>query len=388
MSDHGSKQSHHHPDELRTIEEHLQTEHKLEVVRRYFGAWAGIIANTSRRTFSNRDMYIVDTHAGAGLHASDKHPDGWVYGTPLIACEVARTVQRQHPGAHVHVRAIDVDSRWVLRLRNRVDAFSRATHTDDRVDVQVIEDDFANRVRPILTEADKMRALSLWFIDPYGVKEIPFDALRPLNDLAYGPEVIINLDLGGIWRIKSANEVPDLYDWKQHDPDRQTTLTALYGDRGIWERALVPGQPYHRQLESLARAYAELFSSFKLRNFYPLRASNSQFRFLIHLTHADLGARRFKEAYETSWNVGLFAGRALDQPTRAHAAQTYWAVYRGRGTSLSQLYEEHLRTFNKPVLASICRAAEQGGFGHFDEGSEVMDWAQERTDPQTTMLLE
>ena len=52
---------------------------------------------------------------------------------------------------------------------NRVDIFARATHTDDRVDVEVIKDDFANRVRPILTEADKMRALSLWFIDPYGV---------------------------------------------------------------------------------------------------------------------------------------------------------------------------------------------------------------------------
>ena len=116
-----------------------------------------------------------------------------------------------------------------------------------------------------------------------GCEGDPVRRSKTSQRVAYGPEVIINLDLGGIWRLKSANEVPDLYDWKQHDPDRQTTLTALYGDRGTWERALVPWQPYHRQLESLARAYAELFSSFKLRNFYPLRASNSQFRFLIHL---------------------------------------------------------------------------------------------------------
>jgi three-Cys-motif partner protein len=387
LTEHESKQPQ-HPDELRTIEEHLQTEHKLEVVRRYFGAWAGIIANTSARTFSNRDMYIVDTHAGAGLHASDKHPDGWVYGTPLIACEVARTVQRQHPGTQVHVRAIDVDSRWVFRLRNRINTFTKPSHTGDRVDVEVIQDDFANRVPPILTEAAKKRALSMWFIDPYGVKEIPFNALRPLNELAYGPEVIINLDLGGIWRLTSATEVPDLFDWKQHDPERQTTLSALFGDRASWEKALLVGAPYHRQLESLARAYAELFNTFKFRNFYPLRSSNSQFRFLIHLTHAALGARRFKEAYETSWNVGLFAGRALDQATRAHAALTYWAVYRGRETSLTQLYEEHLRPFNKPALAPICRAGEQGGFGHFDEAAEIMHWAEERADPQTTMTFE
>jgi three-Cys-motif partner protein len=378
----------HHPDESRTIEEHLQTEHKLEVVRRYFGAWAGIIANTARRTFSNRDMYIVDTHAGAGLHASDKHPDGWVYGTPLIACEVARTVQRQHPGARVHIRAIDIDPRWVLRLRNRIDPFARGARSEDQVDVQVIEDDFANRVWPILTEAENVRALSLWFIDPYGVKEIPFQALKPLNELNHGPEVIINLDLGGIWRLKSAAEIPDLNDWRHHEPDRQTTLTALFGGRDPWEQALIPGQPYHRQLESLANAYADLFTRFDFRNSYRLRSSNSQFRFLIHLTHADLGARRFKEAYETSWKVGLFAGRALDQAACAHAAQTYWAVYRGRETTLSQLYEEHLRQFNKRDLASVCRAAEHGGYGHFDEGLEVMNWAGERANPQTSMLFE
>jgi hypothetical protein len=254
--------------------------------------------------------------------------------------------------------------------------------------VQVIEDDFANRVWPILTEAGNVRALSLWFIDPYGVKEIPFQALKPLNELKHGPEVIINLDLGGIWRLKSAAEVPDLNDWRHHEPDRQTTLTALYGGRDPWEQALIPGQPYHRQLESLAKAYADLFTRFDFRNSYRLRSSNSQFRFLIHLTHADLGARRFKEAYETSWKVGLFAGRALDQAACAHAAQTYWAVYRGRGTSLSQLYEEHLRQFNKRDLASVCRAAEHGGYGHFDEGLEVMNWAGERANPQTSMLLE
>jgi hypothetical protein len=109
---------------------------------------------------------------------------------------------------------------------------------------------------------------------------------------------------------------------------------------------------------------------------------------LVHLTHAGLGAKRFKEAYETSWNVGLFAGRALDQATRAHAAETYWAVYRGRTTNLIQLYEEHLRPFNKQELASICRAAEHGGYGQFHEGSEAMEWAAERSSPQTTMLLQ
>jgi hypothetical protein len=54
-----------HPDEERVVGDHHQTEHKLDLIRPYFGAYSSIIAR-ARNIPNNRDCWIVDTHAGAG----------------------------------------------------------------------------------------------------------------------------------------------------------------------------------------------------------------------------------------------------------------------------------------------------------------------------------
>src|SRR5438105_14179235 len=45
-----------HPDEIRIIEDHEQTAHKLAVWFRYPGAWATIIAHSNVRAFDRDQM--------------------------------------------------------------------------------------------------------------------------------------------------------------------------------------------------------------------------------------------------------------------------------------------------------------------------------------------
>jgi hypothetical protein len=53
-----------HPDEDGVVEDHHQTEHKLDVIRRYLAVTQH--HHPSEEHPKHRDCWIVDTHAGAG----------------------------------------------------------------------------------------------------------------------------------------------------------------------------------------------------------------------------------------------------------------------------------------------------------------------------------
>ena len=120
-----------HPDEMNAVESKAQTEHKLDVMRRYFGAFASIIAQSSKEHIDNSHIWLIDLFAGAGVHRSADHPDGRVLGTALQACTAARNVQQRHTESQVHVRLVDLDSDYCDRLD------ARARFAQEGVDVVV-----------------------------------------------------------------------------------------------------------------------------------------------------------------------------------------------------------------------------------------------------------
>ena len=373
-----------HPDEERVVEDHHQTEHKLDVMRRYFGAYPSIIAR-ARNIPNNRECWIVDTHAGAGLHRSRDDPDGRRYGSPLIACSEAQVVQRLNQGFKVHIRAIEKEREWVLRLSNRVEPFRNSMEPRHAVDVQVIAGDFTEKIESVLAEARARHALSLWFVDPFGFKDIPFRALEPLTCDRYGPELVINLDLSGIYRVKgAAHALADVASVLYAQPSQQETLNELFGGNR-WQNVLVEGMTYRDSLQALAEAYAETFSTFQHRSVYPLRTSDGQVRFLIHLTHAERARVAFQKAYSDSWKVGLLAGKTLTVAAKATAAEELFNACRGRTTSIDMLYEEGIRNLDRTQLKAVCREAERRGYGHFDELE--MTWRSNRVVVEQTQLF-
>ena len=124
-----------------------------------------------------------------------------------------------------------------MRLSARLNPYAEAGGSWERVDASVIPGDFAVHLPRVLAEVQTARALSLWFIDPYGFLDIPYTALQPLTEPRYGPELIINLDLSGIWRkVGRPEDLVDVDDVALNQPDQQRALSALFGDRSRWER--------------------------------------------------------------------------------------------------------------------------------------------------------
>ncbi len=379
-----------HRDELRAVEDHDQTEHKLDLIRRYIGAYLSILAR-AKGLPNNRDVWIVDTHAGAGLHRSREDPDHRRYGSPLIACSLARQAQRRHPGFRVHVRAIEKTLHWEMRLAQRVEAFRQGERDEDRVDVRTLGGDFAGRVPEVLDEAAGAKARSLWFVDPYGFKDIPRRGFGPLLEprASSTTELLINLDLTGIWRKKgSSDDIDGVGEILDGEPDQQRALRELY-DGTHWRAVLRADATRAANLQALATAYAERFRAFEYRRTYRLRSSDGQVRFMVHLTHSSTAVREFRRCYENSLKTGLFAGRALDPARRGQAAKALFEAYRGTTTTIEDMYEAASPPLNRGQLRVVLREADDRGFGTFDEATAAMRWATERIPPtQTEMALE
>ena len=196
---------------------HVQTQQKLEVMLRYWEVWCLIIAQAMGHSFCVHCMWLVDGFAGAGLHATNGHPDGAVAGTPVQAFRAAVNTKRRYPSVDVHLRAVDVNGTYAQELERRLLRAPGAAA--EKPNWRVYPSSFQKAYPKILEE---MRAdlghthssgptyrlhnhRSLWLVDPFGVKDIPHADLEPLEKLP-GAEVIINLDLGGLIRVKGAAE--------------------------------------------------------------------------------------------------------------------------------------------------------------------------------------
>jgi three-Cys-motif partner protein len=296
-------------------------------------------------------------------------------------------VQKHFPKFRVHVRAIEKQRDWVFRLSPRVNAFVRGSQAWEAVDAKVIAGDFADYVEVLLGKAQNTRSLSLWFVDPYGFIDIPYRALEPLTRPAFGPELIVNLDLSGIWRkVGLTGEEAPIDEVLHNQVDQQRALTDLYGTRQNWESALIPGGSYSQNLQSLAHAYCNVFREFQHRTPYRLRSSDRQIRYLIHLTHSELGQQTFARVFNDSLKRDLFAGRGLDSAARGQAANALHQIYAGTVSSIDQMYEEGVGNFDRLQLATILREAEARGYGSFDELKKTMEWVVERENRQLPLL--
>lgn len=378
-----------HADEQRVIEDHRQTAHKLAFYRAYVGAWGNILAQ-AKVPVPVKHLFFLDTHCGAGRHGSREHPDGGVIGSPLIACHEARRLQRRYPGLTVHVRAADNDPRWIAHLRQRVAHFQTCLDPRDKVDVQTYPEPFETMLPEFLREVNSYNAPSLWFIDPNGIK-IPYDIVQLLERPNRGPEVIINLDMLGMWRVNAAARDREDERFEKTilgDVDAQNCLNDLFGGREYWdpvaggvrEPIVDRNQSLRDNVPRLAAAYVERFPRFRFRNHYSLLATHGQMREIIHLTHSQVAVDKFYAAYIQSQNFGLLSAGQPDHVTRAHAARRYWQAYQGDMTSVAQLYQEGTQPFDRGQIRAICGTADEERYGRYDERDGSILWFAERSE--------
>jgi len=360
------------PDD-KVVEERRQTQHKLELMERYWGAWCTILARTVNRfAFCPTRLWLVDTHAGSGEHESASDPDGKIEGTPTLAALAARDTQRRFPGIEVRVRATD-SSKTVARQLQAALAPYKGTPPNG-VSIEVGNVDWVKAAPWVAAEiADENHPhggrgqglhahRSLWFIDPYGVESIEHAVI---NGFPPGSEVIINLDLMGL--IRHAG--------RAHNGDEpiRALLERVYGgdDWDAASRQRHPQQP-------LADALANSFPRWRYRNAYRLNATGSQDRAMVHLTDSTTAVEAFARAVKTALKAGtIIAGAALTTIERDRAAAELFERFRGLTLTTRQMLPAVTR-YSLGQLRPICNTADQNRYGRWDATTGTMEWFQDR----------
>jgi three-Cys-motif partner protein len=292
-------------------------------------------------------------------------------------------VQREYRETRVSVRLIDIDSQVCARLGVRVAEFKeQELKHPEFVDVKIIDEDFASQIAPIIAETrkpDGSRYCSLWWIDPFGTKTIPKAALAPLL-FGRGPEIIINLDVRGIKRqrdaIYSANGSP------KTRASLRTGLTALYGDESWDIGAEVASQMTDdKQMHDLALRYvASLGNTFRFAKPYLLRSSDSQVRYLIHLTHSKQGHDAFEKVYIATLPRPK-PRTGLSPAARDTITDQLHKRFAGDAIAFDAMLGLEECPLNRSQLKTVLRHAEATGFGTYDDAAKIMQWSAECSKP-------
>jgi three-Cys-motif partner protein len=368
-----------HSDEQRIIELHKQTEHKVDLMRRYYGQYPSIIATAGKRGNVNAEhIFLIDAFAGAGAHLTRQTNTSQVPGTAVQACIEARRVQREFPGTTMHVRLIDASAVACKRLSARVKEFTDPKALPERVDVTVVRSECQSRIAPILAETEYgsgQRYCSLWFFDPHGL-EIPRSTFAALLRSTRAVEILINLDVGAIYREIGQYESPKATSKMKNDCEN--CLTDLFSHER-WKSA-AGASNYAGELDVLARAYAASFSlKFRFGQAYKLRSGDGQERYMIHLTNSKTAASAFAKSYRESQKIGNLKGNALTWADRENIVSTLFYAFKGNTISLDHLATQTLAPLSKAQSRVIVRHACDQGFATYDPTDSTITWNEECT---------
>lgn len=358
----------------KNVEQRRQTQHKLELMERYWGAWCMILAQATTYPFCPTHLWLVDTHAGPGRHDSAADPDGHIEGTPALAALAARAVQRRFPGVTVHVRATDKQK----SVAERLFAVMKPLTGDppEAVDFKIAPRDWVSVVPWVQAEIAKEDHphggrpgprgrhdhRSLWFIDPFGVESIDH---KVIEGLPVGAEVIVNLDLMGALR--------DAGKARKGDAAMRELLRTAFGS-DAWEAPSALAEPH----QALADAFANTFPRWRYRNAYLLRATGSQDRAMVHLTDAKTAVPAFARAVKDAMRAGtVIAGRVLSAQQKDDAAVMLFNLFAGRSLTAREM-APFVPRYSLDQVRTICRTADQNRYGRWDEKAGTMEWFAER----------
>jgi three-Cys-motif partner protein len=376
-----------HANETKFIELHKQTEHKLEVISKLYGGYLAVIAQAGKngRLDASR-IFIVEVCCGAGVHLSLENPNNEVPGTALLACHHARAVQRTFSDTHVSVRLIDSDRQACSKLALRAAEYcDRHLSHPEVVDVRIIDREFESQIRPILaeTQASKGRYCSLWFIDPFGTKIIPRESLRLLLRAGRHVEIVINLDVRGIKRIRDAFYSPNTKPATRKGC--RVNLDELYGDNR-WDTEPSYETPDEVQMAELADLYASAVGvDFLYRTTKRLRASDAQVRYLVHLSHHPRGRTVFEESYNATVRPPR-GSTALTITDRDKRVRWLSAKFAGRTTAFEEMVRLPECPMNRAQLKTVLRQAQDSGYGILDIETGIMNWNIECSKPPVLPL--
>jgi len=265
------------------LEPHTRAKH--EILKRYLGAWFGIMGPKNPR------IIYLDGFCGPGRY------EGGEDGSPILAIKLALEHHQKNHVQEVSFVFVDEDQRRIDHLNQELSIISKPQNFH----VSVIPNEFENTISKILDDLEKSGsrlAPTFAFIDPFGYSGAPYKLVERLlrNQKT---EVCINLSVDSINRFLSH---PDPHQ-KQLFIDRFGTSEVLDIINSNNDRIHHLKTLYQRQLEKCAR-YVRFF---EMKN-----SENRVIYYLFFATNHRLGLVKMKEAF---WKVDPLSGYKFSDAT-------------------------------------------------------------------------
>ena len=170
---------------------------KIAILRAYLQAWFTILGKTVPR-----DMLYIDGFAGPGSYAGDRD------GSPIVAVKAAHAA---HGFAGKDWRAKTIRMVFVESDKQRFETLRMqlaACRKDSSIAIQCMNGEFAsafNDIKRLHQDAFTSSMPIFAFLDPFGVKGIPFRIVRDIL-ASKTSEAFLLLDTDGMERIRSAGK--------------------------------------------------------------------------------------------------------------------------------------------------------------------------------------
>lgn len=265
------------------LEPHTGAKHTI--LRRYLGAWFGIMGRTNSR------IIYLDGFCGPGRYKGGEE------GSPMLALKIA---QEHHAKNNLHeVTFVFVEERKdrVDHLKNEISGLS----VPPTFHVSVSHNQFDNTLSGILDHLDTKGAKiapTFAFIDPFGFKGAPY---KLVERLLKNPktEVFINI------MADSVNRFLD-----HPDPQITSHIVDLFGTTQVLKILNVDGNGI-QQLRTLYQAQLEKCAKY-VRYFEMRDEDNRVIYYLFFATNNRLGHIKMKEAF---WSVDSSTGYHFSDAT-------------------------------------------------------------------------
>lgn len=273
-------------DTLWEIEPHTKAKHAI--LRRYLGAWFGIMGMTNQR------IIYLDGFCGPGRYKGGED------GSPVLAIKLA---QDHYQKNNLH----EVAFVFVEQRKDRVDHLKNELSTlpvPSTFHISVNQNQFENTLSVILDYLDTKGAKiapAFAFIDPFGFRGAPF---KLVQRLLKNPrtEVFVNIMADSINRFLD-----------HPDPQIRNHIVDLFGTPQVLQ-ILNVGKQGISQLRGLYQDQLEKCA--KYVRYFEMRDENNRIiYYLFFATNNRLGHIKMKEAF---WKVDSSTGYHFSDATNAN----------------------------------------------------------------------
>jgi len=162
--------------------EHTRIKHEL--LRKYLRPWITKLGKYHRK------ILFFDGFAGRGEYIDEKTGEVLTVGSPIVALQLADELlrsceerKRQPYFDKFICIAIEKDKENFGNLESVISREKEEIKFKDKIDVHLINDEFANVVEEVIKEVGERIAPSFFFIDPFGFSGVPFRAVKNILSL-------------------------------------------------------------------------------------------------------------------------------------------------------------------------------------------------------------